>query len=457
MNTNAKNPSIAKGVDSLTIWLFFLIALIGVLSIFAVEYREGDNIVQNLLGLKKEYSKQLFYLGIYSILGVIILLTDSKIFTTMANLLYAFGIVLLFATFVPGLGRSVNGSHSWIALGGGFNLQPAEFCKIFTLLALAKYISRIETHFDQFRSQVIAAGIIVLPALITIGQNETGLALVYFSLFIPMYREGLPPSVLIVGFALGVLAVMTLVLEKYVLLAVLTCVAVLSIILLRKQFKRNRNLLSVIIASWLVASAVSVFVVPYVFDNVLQEYQARRIYSLVGKDYVRHRGAHTTATPSEEELKHRHQVAAQSTDYNVKQSKIAIGSGGVLGKGYLKGTQTRYDFVPEQSTDFIFCTIGEDFGFAGCVVLLGLYLLLLWHIVNIAERQRSVFSRVYAYGVASIIFFHIAVNVCMTIGLAPVIGIPLPLMSYGGSSLLTFTILIFVMIRLDADRHIILR
>ena len=154
---------------------------------------------------------------------------------------------------------------------------------------------------------------------------------------------------------------------------------------------------------------------------------------------------------------HRRQKVSQGTDYNVKQSKIAIGSGGVLGKGYLKGTQTRYDFVPEQSTDFIFCTIGEDFGFVGCVVLLGLYLLLLWHIVTIAERQRSVFSRVYAYGVASIIFFHMAVNVCMTIGLAPVIGIPLPLMSYGGSSLLTFTILLFIMIRLDADRHIILR
>lgn len=456
MNTTSKNPTIAKGVDSLTIWLFFLIALIGILCIFAVEYREGDNIVQNLMALKKEYSKQLFYLGIYSILGVIILLTDSKIFTTMANLLYAFGIVLLLATFVPGVGRSVNGSHSWIALGGGFNLQPAEFCKIFTLLALAKYISRTETHFDQFRSQVIAAGIAVLPALITIGQNETGLALVYFSLFIPMYREGLPPSILIIGFALGVLAVMTLVLEKYVLLAVLTCVALLAVILLRRQFKRNRRLLSVIIGSWLLASVVSVFVVPYVFDNVLQEYQARRIYSLVGKDYQRHRGNHAAA-PSEEESRLRHQKASQSTDYNVKQSKIAIGSGGLLGKGYLKGTQTRYDFVPEQSTDFIFCTIGEDFGFVGCLVLLGLYFLLLWHIVTIAERQRSVFSRVYAYGVASIIFFHMAVNVCMTIGLAPVIGIPLPLMSYGGSSLLTFTILIFIMVRLDADRHIILR
>ena len=457
MNTTTRNPSIAKGVDSLSIWLFFLIALIGVLCIFAVEYREGDNIVQNLMGLKKEYSKQLFYLGIYSILGVIILLTDSKIFTTMANLLYAFGIVLLLATFVPGLGHEVNGSHSWIALGGGFNLQPAEFCKIFTLLALAKYISRTETHFDQFKSQVIAAGIAILPALITIMQNETGLALVYFSLFIPMYREGLPPSILIVGFALGVLAVMTLLLDRYVLLGVLTSVALLSVILLRRQFKRNRSLLSIILVAWLVASGISVFAVPYVFDNVLQEYQARRIYSLVGKDYQRHRGAHTAVVASEEDLRHRRLKVSQSTDYNVKQSKIAIGSGGVLGKGYLKGTQTRYDFVPEQSTDFIFCTIGEDFGFAGCVVLLGLYLLLLWHIVTIAERQRSVFSRVYAYGVASIIFFHMAVNVCMTIGLAPVIGIPLPLMSYGGSSLLTFTILIFIMIRLDADRHIILR
>lgn len=452
---NNKNPSMTKGVDALAIWLFFLIAIIGILSIFAVEYRDGDNVVQSLLALKKEYSKQLFYLGIYSVLGVIILLTDSKIFTTMANLLYAFGIVLLLATFIPGVGRSVNGSHSWIALGGGFNLQPAEFCKIFTLLALAKYISRTETNFGgNLKSQMIGAGIVVLPALITIMQNETGLALVYFSLFIPMYREGLPPSILIVGFALGVLAVMTLLLNKYVLLCVLTAIAIIAIILLRRQFKRNRRLLSGIIVAWLLASVISVFVVPYVFDNVLQEYQARRIYSLVGKDYQRHRAP---GEASEEDVRRRKAKVSQGSDYNVKQSKIAIGSGGTLGKGYLQGTQTRYDFVPEQSTDFIFCTIGEDFGFVGCVVLLGLYLLLLWHIVTIAERQRSVFSRVYAYGVASIIFFHMAVNICMTIGLAPVIGIPLPLMSYGGSSLLTFTVLIFIMIRLDADRHIILR
>ena len=449
-----KNPSIAKGIDALAIWLFFLIAIIGILSIFAVEYRDGDNVVQNLMGLKKEYSKQLFYLGIYSILGVIILLTDSKIFTAMANLLYAFGIVLLLATFIPGVGRAVNGSHSWIALGGGFNLQPAEFCKIFTLLALAKYISRTETQFRNVKAQAIAAGIAVLPAMITIMQNETGLALVYFSLFIPMYREGLPPSILVIGFAFGVLAVMTLLLDKYILLVVLTGIAILAIILLRKQFKRNRRLLSGIIVSWVLASGISVFVVPYVFDNVLQEYQARRIYSLVGKDYQRH---HAAGQATDEELKKRKAKVAQGSDYNVKQSKIAIGSGGLFGKGYLKGTQTRYDFVPEQSTDFIFCTIGEDFGFAGCAVLLGLYLLLLWHIVTIAERQRSVFSRVYADGVASIICCHMAVNVCMTIGLAPVIGIPLPLMSYGGSSLLTFSILIFIMIRLDADRHIILR
>ena len=452
-----KQASIAKGVDTLTIWLFFLIALIGVLSIFAVEFREGDNVLSNLLALKKEYSKQLFYLGIYSILAVIILLMDSKIFTTMANLLYAFGIVLLLATFVPGIGRSVNGSHSWIAIGGGFNLQPAEFCKIFTLLALAKFISRPETHFNQLQAQLIAAGIVALPALIVIMQNETGLALVYFALFIPMYREGLPASILIIGFALGVLAVMTLLLDRYVLLMVLTAVALLCIILLRKNFKRNKNLLPAIFLCWLMASAISVFAVHYVFDNVLQEYQARRIYSLVGKDYHRGHGHESPVQTTPEEEVRRRKTTEQSTDYNVKQSKIAIGSGGALGKGYLKGTQTRYDFVPEQSTDFIFCTIGEDFGFAGCIVLLGLYMLLLWHIITIAERQRSVFSRVYAYGVASIIFFHMAVNICMTIGLAPVIGIPLPLMSYGGSSLLTFTILIFVMIRLDADRHIILR
>jgi rod shape determining protein RodA len=206
---------------------------------------------------------------------------------------------------------------------------------------------------------------------------------------------------------------------------------------------------------WAVASIISSVVMPYMINKVMKPYQRDRIYSLVGKPYI-------PEDPEEraelEKLKSKNRGKSQNqSEYNVIQSKIAIGSGGVPGKGYLKGTQTRYDFVPEQRTDFIFCTIGEGFGFLGSVVFLSLYAILLFRIIIIAERQRSTFSRVYAYGVASIFFFHITINICMTIGLAPVIGIPLPLISYGGSSLLTFTMLLFILIRLDADRQMILR
>jgi rod shape determining protein RodA len=290
----------------------------------------------------------------------------------------------------------------------------------------------------------------MLPALITIAQKETGLALVFFAFFLVMFREGLPAIYLIVGFSFAVLVVATLLVEKNTLAIALTVIAAIAVYLMRRQIKRRRQVLVSIAVIWLVCVSIQRFAVPFMFTHVLQKHQVERIFSLIGREnpYA------TVNTDAEEEVA---LAKSKATDYNVRQSKIAIGSGGFTGRGFLKGTQTRFDFVPEQRTDFIFCTIGEGFGFMGSFIFLALYLIMLLRIVHLAERQRSVFSRAYAYGVASVFFFHIAINICMTIGLAPVIGIPLPFISYGGTSLVTFSIMLAILIRLDADRQMVLR
>lgn len=442
-----RNPAISKGIDWSLIGIFVLLAGIGIMAIFGATYKEGDPIVQSFLNFKTDYSKQLYFFGIGVVLGLFILLTDSKFFSATANLWYAGGIFMLLLVFP--LGTDVKGTSSIIRFGG-FNFQPAEFCKISVSLALAKYLSRPETDFTKIRSQLIATAIALLPAAITIAQKETGLALVFFAFFLVMYREGLPSIILVIGFALAVLIVATLLVEKNKLAIILTIIAALVIFLMRRTIRRNKSVLMGVIAIWILCVGIQRFGVPFIFKNVLAKHQVERIYSTIGVDVP------------EEYLKGPATVTASgkrsnTADYNVRQSKIAIGSGGVVGKGLLKGTQTRYGFVPEQRTDFIFDTIGEGFGFVGSFVLISIYLLLLFRIVAIAERQRSVFSRCYAYGVAAVFFFHIGINLAMTVGLAPVIGIPLPFISYGGTSLLTFTILLFILIRLDADRQMVLR
>lgn len=447
-----KNPSISKGIDWVMIWLYAIIVIMGLICIFSVEYRSSDNVIQSLLGFKKNYSKQLFYFSACMVLAIFILLTDSKFFTATANLSYLIGIVLVLATFV--VGKEIKGSKSWIPLGF-MNLQPVELCKIFTALAISKYISMSAMDFRKPRSQVIAAVIAFTPAAFSILQGETGLALVYFSFLIPMYREGLPAGYLITGVAMAILLVVSLLFHSLTLLIVFTSLAVFFIYYFRRRIKRNRRLLLLIIAAWAFCSLFVGLVVPFTFKHVFKKYQSDRIFSMVGVDnpFTDNR---TVEINNTEDAKIKQRKTEQQ-NYNVKQSKIAIGSGGFLGKGFLKGTQTQGDFVPEQHTDFIFTSVGENFGFWGSALLMLLYLGLLLRIVNIAERQRSTFSRVYAYAVASIIFFHVAVNISVTIGLAPVIGITLPLMSYGGSSLLTFTVLLFILIKLDADRQMVLR
>ncbi|GEP95625.1 rod shape-determining protein RodA [Chitinophaga cymbidii] len=427
---NRSQAKLTEGIDWPIFGMYLALVLIGVLAIFAAEYREGDDILQNLLGQNKNWARQVLWFGVSMVLATGIWLTDSKFFTATANLFYAFGILLLL--IVLAIGTGVKGSNSWLELGG-FRFQPAEFTKLCTNLALAKYLSSLETDFSKMRARLIAAAMVLVPCGIIILQDETGLALVYLCFFLVMFREGLPGILLVIAFSLIILVLSSLLVDKFILLYIFTGIAALVIYFSRREIRRKRSRLALILVIWGFCSAFVLFIVPFVFTKVLKDYQVRRIEVMLGKEND------------------------PKATYNTRQSMIAIGSGGMWGKGYLKGTQTRFDFVPEQSTDFIFCTIGEDFGFTGSLLFLGLYVALLFRIIHIAERQRSTFSRVYAYGVASIIFLHLAINISMTIGLAPVIGIPLPLVSYGGSSLMTFTMLIFIMLRLDADRQMVLR
>jgi len=444
----AEDAKITKGVDMVLIWLYLLLVAIGITAIFAVTYPEGDPIVASFFSFKTDYSRQLIFFFVAAVIGVFILLTDSKFFPATANLFYAAGMVMLLLVFP--FHSAVKGTESIIRFGG-FQFQPAELFKVPVALALAKYLSRVDMDFSKTRSQLIATAIAISPALITIMQKETGLALVYFSFFLVMYREGLPPTVLIVGFSIAVLVIATIIIEPNTLAIVLTVIAGLVVLANRRQIKRRKSKLVTIVFIWLLCVGMQRFAVPFIFQHVLQKHQVERIFSLFGKDNP------YSKLPAELAVQNSSSKKEGVNDYNVRQSKIAIGSGGLLGKGLLSGTQTRYDFVPEQRTDFIFCTIGEGFGFVGTSVLLIIYLTLLFRIIAVAERQRSVFSRCYAYGVAAVFFFHIAINVAMTVGLAPVIGIPLPLISYGGTALLTFSILLFILIRLDADRQMVLR
>ena len=447
-----KNPSIGKGVDWILIWLYVILVLVGLLCIFSVEYRTTDGVLDSFLGFKKNYSKQFFYFIVCLILAAFILLTDSKLFTATANLTFLVGIILILATFV--VGKEIKGSKSWIPLGF-MNLQPVELCKIFTSLALAKYLSMTDMDFRKSQSQLIAAAIAFTPAVLSIAQGETGLALVYFSFLIPMYREGLPPGYLITGAAMAVLLIASLLFSTSTLLIAFAVLGAVFIYFNRRQIKRNNTILIWVVSIWAFCSVFVGVVVPFTFKNVFKPYQANRIFSMVGVDNP-FADKNAIDLTNVDEMKAKQKKSDQQ-NYNVKQSKIAIGSGGLLGKGFLKGTQTQGDFVPEQHSDFIFTSVGENFGFWGSTLLMLLYMALIFRIIFVAERQRSTFSRVYAYCVASIIFFHVAVNICVTVGLAPVIGITLPLLSYGGSSLLTFTILLFILIKLDSDRQMVLR
>ena len=411
-----------KSIDMPIILLYITLVLIGWLNIYAAVFDESH---ASIFDLEKNYGKQLLWIATALFIGLMVLLIDSKFFSVFSFGIY--GITLLMLIAVLFFGKYVNGSRSWFEIGS-FRLQPAEFAKFATALVVAKYLSS-GVKMERFSTKLSVLGLIGLPMGLILLQGDVGSALTYVAFILVLYREGLSGMVLVIGLLIGIAFILSLLFAKA---AILISIALITAILLY-NFRRKKKIIPVIIAgAALVATMVVGF--SYVFNNVMKQHHRDRINNLVGKE-----------------------IDIKGAGYNVNQSKIAIGSGRLIGKGFLNGTQTKYDFVPEQSTDFIFCTIGEEYGFVGSVILIGLFLALLLRIVFIAERQRSSLSRIYGYGVASILFLHVFVNIGMTIGLVPVIGIPLPFISYGGSSLWSFTILLFILIKLDANRQNIVK
>ena len=437
-----KKTSVVDRIDWTLVILFLVLSIIGVACIYSVEHRDTDI---SFFMSNRRYTQQFIWLGISLLFGFVIILLDSKFITAIPFLSYVVGFIFLLLTLTP-LGKAVKGSSSFLNLGI-FTFQPGELMKLFAALAIAKFLSLQNTNFSTTNHRLTAAALALVPMLyIMLFQNETGLALVYLSFFIAMYREGLPNIILIIGFSIFALTIATLLIPKNYLFIILSVLAVWILWSQRKQIKRNKEILFLVAGIWFMGVLFSQVMVPIAFKKVLKGYQVQRIYTMIGQDVPEdylHEG-----------MDNKKQNAA---NYNVSQSKIAIDSGGFFGKGFLNGTQTQYIWVPEQGNDFIFCTIGEQFGFVGSVLLIMLYVGFLLRIIFIAERQRSVFSRVYCYGIGGIMFFHLIINIGMTVGLAPVIGIPLPLLSYGGTSLLTFAIMIVIMVRLDMDRQMVLR
>ncbi len=405
-------------IDWLTVFIYLLLIFIGWINIYSAVYDEAH---QNIFDVSQRYGKQLIWIGASIVISFILLMIDSKLFLTFSYLIYILSLLSLIAVLL--IGTKIAGSRSWFQIGE-FALQPSEFAKFATGLALTKFLSGLNRSLLNFKNLIISGTIIAVPASLILMQPDTGSALVYFAFMIVLYREGLSAKFILVGLLAIILFLATLLLNKYLVIAIYFGFIFIYYL---KNF-RLKGSLPILIIVFTLGSAY-VYSVDYVFENIFEHHQKKRINVLIGKE----------SDP-------------KGAGYNVNQSKIAIGSGGFSGKGYLKGTQTKFNFVPEQSTDFIFCTIGEEWGFVGSSMVIILFLSLFSRLIILAERQRSVYSRIYGYSVASILFFHFIVNIGMTIGLAPVIGIPLPFISYGGSSLWSFTILLFIFIRQDASR-----
>jgi rod shape determining protein RodA len=467
-----KNDNVWENVDWITIGLYLAMMLIGWINIYAAVYNEEH---KSIFDMTQQYGKQLMWIGAAIFIAILMINTDSKFFVTFAFPIYILLILVLLSVLV--VGSEIKGAKSWIQLGN-FSIQPSEFMKMGTSLALARYISSYDFKMHDYKSLLTLAGILGIPIGLIFLQNDTGSAIVFGIFILVLYREGLNGLVLFFSFLIALVFILTMLLDPFITILILSVAALIINYLLKKKLQRtliggsvffgifgtlwllnyifggsvspiffiliaailtsamfftwaimlHKRSLAILIGIYLGSVLFSVSV-DYVFHNIMEQHQRDRINELLGI-----------------------QSDVLGTGYNVNQSKIAIGSGGFFGKGFLQGTQTKFDFVPEQSTDFIFCTVGEEWGFLGTTTVIGLFMALLMRIIFLAERNRSRFSRVYGYCVAVILFFHFAVNIGMTIGLAPVVGIPLPFFSYGGSSLWSFTLLLFVFVRLDASR-----
>jgi len=472
-----RRVSLIKNLDWMTIMLYAILVFLGWINIYAAVYNEDH---QSIFDATQRYGKQLMWIGAAIFIAIIVLTIESKFYSAFAYPTLIVMVLLLLAVLTFGV--KVNGARSWFQLGS-IRFQPAEFAKFATNLAIARYLSQYNFKIHQFKSLAITGLILFTPAVLILMQNDTGSALVYSVFILVLYREGLSGFVLFLALLAAIFFVFTLIYSSFSVSILILLIAAISLKTIGIQTKQIAIAIAMLAGSfgtlWLInkgtdlqlgnfllvvisvlintvpfliytyrqkikkaalvlllviGSLLYTFSVSYIFDSVLESHQQQRINELLG----------IKSDP-------------YGTGYNVNQSKIAIGSGGFSGKGFLNGTQTKFNFVPEQSTDFIFCTVGEEWGFLGSALVLILHLSLILRLVYLSERQRSSFSRIYGYGVAAILFFHIAVNVGMTIGLAPVIGIPLPFFSYGGSSLWSFTILLFIFLRLDANRLELLR
>lgn len=468
----ARRNNIWANLDWLTVILYLILIFLGWINIYAAVFNEEH---ASILDMSQRYGKQLIWIGAAIVIAIMLLIIDSKFYVFFAYVFYGITILLLIAVLL--FGTKVKGATSWFQIGG-FAIQPAEFVKFTTALALAKYMSTHSFKMEKISSLLIIGAILALPVALIFLQNDTGSALVISVFILVLFREGLSGVVLFLAFVAALIFILTLVLSPFHAIIILSIGALLFHYFIRQQLPETLKALGIYaslsaaflfggsifkleidpVQLLLYSTIISViifgvyslrhrlynmltilgiylglvfftFSVDYVFNNILEPHHQARINEVLGIE----------SDPL-------------GIGYNVNQSKIAIGSGGFSGKGFLNGTQTKFDFVPEQSTDFIFCTVGEEWGFIGTTTVLVLFLTLLLRLIYLAERQRSTFSRVYGYSVACILFFHLAINIGMTIGLAPVIGIPLPFFSYGGSSLWSFTILLFIFLRLDASR-----
>ncbi|MEE1885112.1 rod shape-determining protein RodA [Pedobacter flavus] len=406
-------------VDWITILIYVALCAIGWVNIYSAVY--GPEKADEFFRFSSTYGKQLIFILLGLVLGLSILLFDAKFFSVFAPIVYGTTLVLLLLVLL--IGNEVGGNKAWIAIGS-FKLQPAEFAKFGTALLLARYIGNFNPKLNDIKSIFIAGLIVGAPLLLILLQPDAGSALVFLSFLFPLYREGLSGYFLLVLLGLIVLFIAAFLVSFKILIPLILAAGGLIIYLNKKR----RNYIITVVLICLVAIGY-LFFVKAAYNNILKPHQRSRIEVILG----------LKSDP-------------KGVGYNVIQSKIAIGAGQATGRGFLEGTQTKFEYVPAQSTDFIFSTIGEEWGFVGSLVVIGLFTILLLRIINLAERQRSTFSRVYGYCVASILFFHLFINIGMTIGIVPVIGIPLPFISYGGSSLWSFTVLLFIFLKLDSNR-----
>lgn len=468
-----RSINIWNNLDKITIFLYLLLVIMGWLNIYAAVFNEEHT---RILDLSQRYGKQFIWIVAALITGIFVLIIDNRFYFFFSWFIY--GVIILLLIMVLLFGTEISGARSWFEFRW-FSLQPSEFAKFGTALALAGYLNTRRHDLTRWGVLLRASAIILFPALLTALQPDTGSTIVFFALFIVLFREGMSPYVFVSGMLAVILFFMTLLIDNFYLSVFLAIIAVLLVWFATRKWKLaltgtgifliigtslyvldlylfknldnelvilisllisglfytwyiySRKALAVlIIYLFLTGSLIFVNSVDYTFNNVLPDHQRDRINILLGIKSDPH-----------------------GTGYNVNQSIISIGSGGITGKGYLQGTQTKFKFVPKQSSDFIFCTIGEEWGFMGSVAVIGLYLFLFLRLIFLAERQRSVFSRSFGYGVVSILFLHVFINIGMAVGIVPVIGIPLPFFSYGGSSLWGFTLLLFVFLRLDASRN----